>query len=722
MADTETATPPPAGVHEDGSPDRLAIDTIRTLSMDAVQKANSGHPGTPMALAPVGYTIWKDFLRTDPADPQWPNRDRFVLSVGHASMLLYALLHLAKIEEVDADGNKTGKLAIELEDIEQFRQLSSKTPGHPEYRHTTGVETTTGPLGQGCGNSVGMAIAERWLAATYNRPGYTLFDNDTYVLCGDGDMMEGVSAEAASLAGHLKLSNLCWIYDSNHISIEGDTALAFDEDVGARFEAYGWHVLHVDDANDTGALAKALQSFKDTDDRPTFIVVHSVIGWGSPKAGSEKAHGEPLGEDNVRKTKEAYGWPADKFFYVPDGVAEAFSGAIATRGKPLRDEWHAMLDRYRAAYPVEAEQVDALLQDRLPDGWDADIPTFDADEKGIASRDSSGKVLNALVAKVPWLIGGSADLAPSTKTDIKNAASFEANDYAGRNFHFGVREHAMGSVVNGMALSHLHAYGSTFFVFLDYMRAPVRLSAIMELGAVWIYTHDSIGVGEDGPTHQPIEHLATLRAIPGLDTIRPGDANEVAVAWKSDPDGEGSSDSADPVAPGTADARPDQVRQRGWCGQGRVCAGERRRSAGHPDRHRLRGRAGRQGLRAAEGGGRARPRRVDAELVPLREAGRGVQGKRAAEGRDRAGCGGDGRRARLDPLRRHGRQDRHDGYVRRLGPDRQAAGQVRLHRGERGEGGEGIDRLVILTLPRLRRSLTSAPGEGRGPLPKAVEG
>ena len=533
MADTETATPPPAGVHEDGSPDRLAIDTIRTLAMDAVQKANSGHPGTPMALAPVGYTVWKEFLRTDPADPQWPNRDRFVLSVGHASMLLYALLHLARVEEVDADGNKTGKLAIELEDIEQFRQLSSKTPGHPEYRHTTGVETTTGPLGQGCGNSVGMAIAERWLAATYNKPGYELFDHDVYVLCGDGDMMEGVSAEAASLAGHLKLSNLCWIYDSNHISIEGDTALAFDEDVGARFEAYGWHVLHVDDANDTGALTKALDSFKATGDRPTLIVVHSVIGWGSPKAGSEKAHGEPLGEENVRKTKLAYGWPEDKSFYVPEGVAEAFSGAIAARGKPLRDEWKALFDRYKAEFPDAGKQLTALLGDELPEGWDADIPTFEADAKGIASRDAGGKVLNAIVPKLPWLIGGSADLSPSTKTDIKNADSFEASNYGGHNFHFGVREHAMGSVVNGMALSHLHAYGSTFLVFLDYMRAPVRLSAIMELGAVWVYTHDSIGVGEDGPTHQPIEHLATLRAIPGLDTIRPGDANEVAEAWKA---------------------------------------------------------------------------------------------------------------------------------------------------------------------------------------------
>ncbi|PTQ63062.1 transketolase [Sphingomonas sp. PP-CE-3G-477] len=533
---TDTATAPTKAdpmLHEDGSPERLAIDTIRTLSMDAVQKANSGHPGTPMALAPVGYTLWSKFLRYDPKHADWPNRDRFVLSVGHASMLLYSLIHLAKIEEIDADGNKTGKEAVSLADIEQFRQLSSKTPGHPEYRHTTGVETTTGPLGQGCGNSVGMAIAERWLAARYNKDGFTLFDHDVYTICGDGDMMEGVSAEAASLAGHLKLSNLCWIYDSNHISIEGATDLAFDEDVGLRFDAYGWNVIHIDDANDTAALSRAIETFKATNDKPTFIVVHSVIGYGSPKAGSEKAHGEPLGEENIRLTKQAYGWPEDKSFYVPDGVIEHFNGAIAERGAKLRDEWVALTDKYRGAYPELSAELDLLLKDELPEGWDADIPTFEADAKGVASRDSGGKVLNAIAAKVPWLIGGSADLAPSTKTDIKGQPSFEAENYAGRNFHFGIREHGMGAIVNGMALSHLRSYGSTFLVFADYMRAPVRLSAIMEVGAIWVFTHDSIGVGEDGPTHQPIEHLATLRAIPGLDTIRPSDANEVVAAWKA---------------------------------------------------------------------------------------------------------------------------------------------------------------------------------------------
>ncbi|HEU4959529.1 MAG TPA: transketolase, partial [Sphingomonas sp.] len=458
---------------------------------------------------------------------------RFVLSVGHASMLLYALLYLAQVKEIDRDGKPTGKLAVSLEEIENFRQLGSKTPGHPEYRHTTGVETTTGPLGQGCGNSVGMAIAERWLAARYNRDGFPIFDHDIYNLCGDGDMMEGVSSEAASLAGHLKLSNLCWIYDSNHISIEGGTDLAFDEDVGLRFQAYGWNVIHVDDANDCDALAAAIDSFRKTDDRPTLIIVHSVIGWGSPRAGTAKAHGEALGEDNVRTTKEAYGWDPDRHFYVPDGVVEAFSKAVAGRGRPLREDWEAMFARYREQYPDLAAQIGHMLAGTLPEGWDADIPTFEADAKGIASRDAGGKVMNVIVPKMPWLLGGSADLAPSTKTDIKGAPSFEADDYAGTNFHFGVREHAMGAVVNGMTLSHLRGYGSTFLVFLDYMRPPVRLSAIMELGATWVYTHDSIGVGEDGPTHQPIEQLAMLRATPGLDTIRPGDANEVAEAWRA---------------------------------------------------------------------------------------------------------------------------------------------------------------------------------------------
>ena len=532
MSDTATAGTT-NDLMEDGSLSRLTIDTIRTLAMDAVQKANSGHPGTPMSMAPVGYTLWSQFLRYDPATPDWPNRDRFVLSVGHASMLLYSLLHLARVEEIDAKGEKSGKEAVSLNDIENFRQIGSKTPGHPEYRHTTGVETTTGPLGQGCGNSVGMAIAERWLAARYNTAEHTLFDYDVYTLAGDGDIMEGVSQEAASLAGHLRLSNLCWIYDSNHITIEGKTSLTFDEDVGKRFEGYGWNVIHVDDANDCAALSDAFAAFRATDDRPTLIIVHSVIGYGSPIAGTSKAHSDAMGDEVIRETKRAYGWPEDKTFYVPDGAIEHFNGAIADRGRPAREQWEQTRAAYKSAQPELAAELDAMLSDTLPEGWDADIPVFEPDAKGIASRDASGKVLNAIVKKMPWLLGGSADLSPSTKTDIKGAPSFEPGNYGGANFHFGVREHGMGAVVNGMTLSHLRGYGSTFFVFLDYMRPPVRLSALMEIGAVWVFTHDSIGVGEDGPTHQPIEQLVMLRATPGMDTIRPGDANETAAAWKA---------------------------------------------------------------------------------------------------------------------------------------------------------------------------------------------
>ncbi len=532
MSDTVTAVQPSTALAEDGSPERLAIDTIRTLSMDAVQKANSGHPGTPMALAPVGHTLWTKFLRYDPAAPLWPNRDRFVLSVGHASMLLYSLLHLAQVKEVDKHGKPTGKLAISLEDIEHFRQLGSKTPGHPEYRLTTGVETTTGPLGQGCGNSVGMAISERWLAAHFNREGFPVFEHDVYVLCGDGDMMEGVSGEAASTAGHLKLSNLCWIYDSNTISIEGHTDLAFTEDTAERMRGYGWKTLTIEDANDTEAFRKAIEEFKATDDRPTFITVKSIIGWGSPKANSEKAHGEPLGADAIKATKDAYGWP-QKDFYVPEGVPEAFSKAMTDRSQPLREEWEAMVGRYRTAHPDLAAELDTMLAGKLPEGWADNLPVFDADPKGVASRDSGGKAENAIAGKVPWLVGGSADLAPSTKTLIADGGSFQAGSYGDRNLHFGVREHAMGSIANGMALSYLRSFTATFLVFSDYMRPPIRLASIMELPAIFVFTHDSIGVGEDGPTHQPIEHLVSLRAIPGLDVIRPGDANEVTQAWKA---------------------------------------------------------------------------------------------------------------------------------------------------------------------------------------------
>ncbi len=532
------------GIREDGSLDRLAIDTIRTLAMDAVQQANSGHPGTPMALAPVGYTLWKDHLRSDPDAPDWPNRDRFVLSVGHASMLLYALLFLARVKQIDADGKDTGTPAVGLDDIKQFRQLSSRTPGHPEYRMTTGVETTTGPLGQGCGNSVGMAIAEKALAARFNRDGFPIFDHSIYVFAGDGDMMEGVSQEAASLAGHLKLDNLCWVYDSNHITIEGGTDLAFDEDVGKRFEAYGWHVIHLDDANDTEAFGRAIEEFKATTDKPTFIVLHSIIGWGSPIQGTKKAHSDAMGEDVIAATKEAYGWPSEEPFFVPDGVADALAKPMRTRGGKLREEWTGLFERYRAQYPELADEFELAKEGKLSPGWDADIPTFEPDAKGIASREASGKVLNAIAAHLPLLIGGAADLAPSTKTDIKgdDAGSFEApqfadvkggGSYGGRNMHFGVREHAMGAAANGMALSYLRSYTGTFLVFSDYMRPPIRLASIMELPVIFVFTHDSIGVGEDGPTHQPIEQLAALRAIPGLDVIRPGDANETSVAWRA---------------------------------------------------------------------------------------------------------------------------------------------------------------------------------------------
>ena len=515
--------------------DTLCIDTIRTLAMDAVQKANSGHPGTPMALAPVAYTLWQDMLRYDPADPSWPGRDRFVLSVGHASMLLYALLFLAGVRKLGKDG-PLNEAAVTLDDIKQFRQLSSVTPGHPEYRFTSGVETTTGPLGQGVANSVGMAMAQRYMATRYNKPEFPLYDYRIYALCGDGDMMEGVSSEAASVAAHLKLSNLVWIYDSNHITIEGATGLAFSEDVGARFAAYGWNVMHLDDANATTELLADLQEAEMVHDKPTLIVVHSVIGYGAPKKqGTREAHGEPLGVEEIKAAKRFYGWPEDESFRVPDGVQEHFSNKLGARGSRLRHEWMGMLERYRTAYPELAAEIDMIDHHDLPAGWDSEIPVFPADAKGIASRDSSQKVLNAIAKHVPWLIGGAADLAPSTKSNLTfdgGKTSFEANDYSGRNLHFGIREHAMGSICNGMALAGLRAYGSGFLIFSDYMKPPIRLAAIMELPVIYIFTHDSIGVGEDGPTHQPIEQLIALRAIPGMIVLRPCDANEVAEGWR----------------------------------------------------------------------------------------------------------------------------------------------------------------------------------------------
>ncbi|KWU52595.1 transketolase [Pseudomonas palleroniana] len=512
--------------------DTQCINTIRTLAMDAVQKANSGHPGTPMGLAPVGYTLWSRFLRYHPQQPDWPNRDRFVLSVGHASMLLYSLLHLAGVVEIDAHGKRSGAPAISLDDIKQFRQMGSKTPGHPEYRMTTGVETTTGPLGQGCANSVGMAMAERWLAKRFNRDGKVLFDYNVYTLCGDGDMMEGISGEAASLAGHLQLDNLCWIYDNNTISIEGHTELAFSEDVIQRFQAYGWHTLHVTDANDLQALSAALATFQANTGAPTLIVVDSVIGYGSPhKHNTAAAHGEPLGEEEIRLTKAAYGWPQDSSFLVPDAARTALRDALLERAEPLFSQWNQTLSQLDA--PL-ADELQRMRAGEMPAQWQADLPDFTADAKGVASRASGGEVLNAFAQHIPWLIGGSADLSPSTKTNLTfdGAGRFSADDYSGRNLHFGIREHAMGAIANGMALSYLRPYTSTFLVFSDYMKPPIRLAAIMELPVVFVFTHDSIGVGEDGPTHQPIEHLTQLRATPGLLTLRPGDSNETLELWK----------------------------------------------------------------------------------------------------------------------------------------------------------------------------------------------
>lgn len=514
---------------------QLAINTIRTLSMDAVQAANSGHPGTPMALAPAAYVLWNEILRYDPSQPAWPNRDRFVLSCGHASMLLYSVLHLAGVKQLGPNGQPTDKPAVSLDDIRQFRQLGSRCPGHPEHGHTSGVETTTGPLGQGIGNGVGMAIASRWLAAHYNRPGFDLFNFNVYAFCGDGDLMEGVAAEAASLAGHLKLSNLCLLYDDNEITIEGRTSLAFSDDVAARFLGHGWNVLRVADVNDLQALRKAWGTFHNTTDRPTLVISRSIIGYGAPnKADSHDAHGSPLGEEEIRLTKRVYGWPENEKFLIPNEVLANFREGVGRQGKKLRADWDTLFAQYKAKFPELAQQIEQITRGDLPEGWQSDIQPFPADPKGVASRVSSGKVLNQIAKRIPWLLGGSADLAPSNNSRLNFAdlGDFEAGNYAGRNFHFGIREHAMGAVCNGMALTGLRAYGATFFVFTDYMRPSIRLAALMGLPVFYIFTHDSIGVGEDGPTHQPIEHLAALRAIPNLLVIRPADANEVAEAYK----------------------------------------------------------------------------------------------------------------------------------------------------------------------------------------------
>jgi transketolase len=514
--------------------DTLAVNTIRGLCMDAVQKANSGHPGTPMGIAPVAYALWQRFLRFDPADPIWPNRDRFVLSEGHASTLLWSLLHLAGVHAVDPDYEVLGTRAVTMDDLKTFRQLGSHCPGHPEYRWTSGVEATTGPLGQGVANSVGMAIAGQWLAARYNRDEFPLFDFNVYALAGDGCMMEGISSEAASLAGHLRLANLCWIYDSNRVTIEGHTDITFSEDVAARFIAYGWNVTTVADVNDLGQVARGLHSFLAEHERPTLMLVHSHIGYGSPVEDSPKAHGEPLGADAVRATKRFLGMPEDQDFCVPDGIYDWFADGIGQRGRQAREAWQAMFETYRAAYPDLATQIEQMQHRALPDGWAAGLPEFTPDAKGLATRDSSGQVLNAVARHVPWLIGGSADLTPSTKTHLTfdGAGDFQPDDRAGRNLHYGIREHAAAAISNGLALTKVRPYWSTFLIFSDYARGAIRLSALMEIPVVHIFTHDSIGVGEDGPTHQPVEMLASLRAMPGLLVFRPADANEVVETWR----------------------------------------------------------------------------------------------------------------------------------------------------------------------------------------------
>jgi transketolase len=515
--------------------DQLSINTIRTLSMDAVQEAKSGHPGTPMALAPLVYTLWNRVMHFDPQDPIWPNRDRFVLSNGHASMLLWSVLHLTGTCAVNAAYERLGHPSVPLDDIRRFRQLDSKAPGHPEYHWVSGVETTTGPLGQGVATSVGMAIAEKWLAQRYNRPGFDVFHYNIYAVCGDGCMMEGVASEAASLAGHLGLDNLCWIYDNNQITIEGNTRITFTEDIAARFLGYGWNVLRVGDANDIERIQQALEVFQKTRGRPTFLILDSHIGYGSPhKQDTPEAHGEPLGDEEIRLVKKGYGWPEDAKFLVPDGVHEHFRAGVGTRGAVARRRWEDLFATYRAQYPELATEIDQMQRRDLPAGWDRNLPVFPTDAKGVAGRDASGKCLNVLAQNIPWFLGGSADLGPSNKTTLKyeGAGDFQADNPGGKNLHFGILEHAMAATVNGLALSKLRAFGATFFIFSDYARPAMRLSALMELPTLFVFTHDAMGDGEDGPTHQPVEHLLSLRAIPGLVVLRPGDANEVVEAYR----------------------------------------------------------------------------------------------------------------------------------------------------------------------------------------------
>jgi transketolase len=683
-------TPPaaaPAARRTAETLDDVCVNTIRTLAIDAVQQANSGHPGTPMALAPVVYCLWQRFLRFDPNHPIWPNRDRFVLSVGHASTLLYAVLHLTGVKAVNSRYETLGRPSVTVDDIKRFRQLDSRCPGHPEYRWTSGVETTTGPLGQGLATSVGMAIAERWLASYFNRPGFDLFDYDIYALCGDGCMMEGLSSEAASLAGHLRLSNLCWIYDNNHITIEGNTALAYSDDVATRFIGYGWNVTRVGDANDLEMLDRAFRTFKRTGDRPTLIIVDSHIAYGAPnKQDTSAAHGEPLGEEEVRLAKRHYGWPEDAEFLVPEGVYEHFHAGIGGRGRRLHRAWWATFDEYQQRYPELSDHGHRLLRRQLPDQWDEGLPTFPAGTS-LATRDASSRALNALAANVPWLLGGSADLGPSCKTRLTSdgAGDFSADTPAGRNLHFGIREHAMAAILNGLSLSKVRPFGSGFLIFSDYGRAAIRLSALMELPVIHIFTHDSIGVGEDGPTHQPVEHLASLRAIPGLITLRPADANETVEAWRVDPD-----------APGRADARSDDIRRGGRRTARRLRArgSGRRRPRRAAARHRQRSLALPRGVRSAHGGGHQGPRRELAVVGAVRAVlprASGISRPGAARVRDRARLGGEGVDAGVGSIRRPRRMQHRHGHVRGVGAAQGAAEEVRLHAREHRRRGEAAD-------------------------------
>ena len=640
----------------DSELDQLSINTIRTLSIDAVQQAKSGHPGTPMALAPLVYTLWNRVMRFDPEDPIWPNRDRFVLSNGHASMLLWSVLHLTGTRAVNADYERLGQPAVSLEDIRRFRQLDSKAPGHPEYHWVSGVETTTGPLGQGVATSVGMAIAQKWLASRYNRPGFDIFDYDIYAVCGDGCLMEGVASEAASLAGHLGLDNLCWIYDNNHITIEGPTSLAFTEDVAARFLAYGWNVLRVGDANDIDRIEHALEVFRATKGRPTFIILDSHIGYGAPhKQDTAAAHGEPLGDEEIRLTKRATGGRRTRKFLVPDGVREHFAAGVGARGAAARREWTELFASYRAAYPDLATEIDQMQRRDLPAGWDRNLPVFPADAKGVAGRDASGKVLNVLAQNIPWLLGGSADLGPSNKTTLtyEGAGDFQADSPGGKNLHFGIREHAMAAIVNGLSLSKLRAFGATFFIFSDYARPAIRLSALMELPTIFVFTHDAMGDGEDGPTHQPVEQLASLRAIPGLVTLRPGDANEVVEAYRyimqlrHQPAVLALSRQPLPTLD-RRDVRP-RLRGRAWRLRARRRPG--RESRGDPHRLRQRAEPRRAGPREAPRRGHPLARRLDAVLGHLRSPDAGVPRQRPASRRDGARRGGTGLDVRMGALR-----------------------------------------------------------------------